>query len=334
MSVGQTRDTVDDLQDRLHRLEAALEASGLGVWEWNARTGEVIWNQRNRELFGVDHDGPLTIQDYTELVHPDDREVVRAAYRQAADRPEGGTFVYEHRAARSPDGKPRWLQARGRVVKDPDGVLRTVGAMVDITERKRAEERRSLVLRELAHRAKNGIMVIMTLVSQTARSATGVAEFEEVLMARLRSMADSQDLVTEAAGHALLFGDLLDRALKPFDTARFDIDPPLRDLGVANDMVVALALLLHELGTNAVKYGALSVDGGRVKLRLAEAGAEPGRVRLSWVETGGPPVKPAHRRGFGSRLMDISLRNNDGRVEARYEPDGFQADISFPVEPL
>lgn len=330
--MGEDTETLEGLRDRLHRLEAAVEASGLGVWEWNARTGEVIWNQRNRELFGVDHAGPLSIQDYTELVHPEDREVVRAAYREAADRPEGGNFVYEHRTARTPDGKARWLQARGRVVKDTAGVLRTVGAMLDITQRKVAEERRSLVLRELAHRAKNGIMVIMTLVSQTARGARDVADFEQVLLARLKSMADSQDLVTEAAGHALPLGDLLERALTPFDTSRFEIDPRLRDLGVANDMVVAMALLLHELGTNAVKYGALSSPTGRVSLTFAEA--EPGRARLLWNERGGPPVTPATRRGFGSRLMDVSLRNNGGRVEPRFEPSGFQAEIWFPVEAL
>lgn len=309
-----------------------MDASGLGVWEWNVRTGAVIWNRRNRELFGVDHDRPLTIQDYAELVHPDDREVVRAAYREAADKPDGGAFVYEHRTAPRPDARTRWLQARGRVMKDSDGVLRTVGAMLDITDRKTAEERRSLVLRELAHRAKNGILVMMTLVAQTAKNARDVHDFEAVLTARLKSLADSQDLVTEAAGDALRLSDLLNRALTPFDTSRFEIDPRLENIQIANDMVVALALLLHELGTNAVKYGALSVAPGRVRLELAEAVGP--LARLLWIEAGGPPVTPAARRGFGSRLLDISLRNNGGSVEARFEPAGFRADIRFPTEPV
>ncbi|MFZ5720468.1 MAG: sensor histidine kinase [Pseudomonadota bacterium] len=329
--MDQDGDTVEILRARLYRLEAAVEASGLGVWEWNVRTGEVIWNRRNRELFGVDHDRPLTIQDYAELVHPEDREAVRAAYREAADRPEGGAFVYEHRTVRSPDGRARWLQARGRVVKDSDGVLRTVGAMLDITDRKTAEERRSLVLRELAHRSKNGILVMMTLVAQTAKNARDVRDFEAVLTARLQSLADSQDLVTDAAGHALRLTDLLDRALTPFDPSRFDIDPRLEAVGISNDMVVAMALLLHELGTNAVKYGALSSPSGRVRLTLDDAAA--GEARLLWIERGGPPVKPAVRRGFGSRLLEISLRNDGGAVEARFEPAGFEAHIRFPVEP-
>lgn len=307
-----------------------MEASGLGVWEWNVRTGEVIWNRRSRDLFGVDHDGPLTIQDYAELVHPEDRDAVRAAYQAAADEPDGGSFVYEHRTARSPDGRARWLQARGRVHKDADGVLRTVGAMLDITDRKRAEERRSLVLRELAHRAKNGILVLMTLVTQTAKNARDVGEFEAVLSARLKSLADSQDLVTGASGGALRLTDLLHRALTPFDTARFEIDSGLEAVCIDHDMVVAMALLLHELGTNAVKYGALSAPGGRVALELAAH--DGGQAHVRWVERGGPPVKPATRRGFGTRLLDISLRNNGGSVAARFEPAGFEADIRFPAE--
>ena len=96
-----------------------------------------------------------------------------------------------------------------------------------------------------------------------------------------------------------------------------------------NDMVVALALLLHELGTNAVKYGALAAATGRVKLS-ATTTAE-GQAHLNWVESGGPEVRPPARRGFGSRLLDISLRNSGGHVSARFEPKGFCADIQFPV---
>ena len=306
-----------------------MEVTGLGLWEWDVRTGELTWNSRNRDLFGLSHQGPVTIADYMSLVHPDDRDLVAAAYRAQSERPDGGDFVVEHRAAFAPGGKVRWLQARGRVVKDDAGVVRAFGSTLDITDRKTAEDRRNLVLNELAHRAKNGILVMMTFVSQTAKSALSVAHFESLLTARLQAMADSQDLVTQAAGRPLALTDLLDRALTLFDTQRFDIDPRLSEIRVPSEMVVALALLLHELSTNAVKYGALSAESGRV--RLAFAGADGGEVTVVWAETGGPRVKAPSRKGFGSRLLDISLRNNGGRVEARYEPSGFQADLHFPV---
>jgi PAS domain S-box-containing protein len=300
----------------------------MGVFEWNIRTGDLTWNGRNRELYGVSHDRPLKISEYNELIHPDDREVVAQAYRQARDLTEGGDFSMEYRTAFQPGGKTRWLQTRGRVLKDGGGPYLAVGSTLDITDRKAAEERRSLVLRELAHRAKNGILIMMAIVGQTARGVTSVAHFEEVLTARLKSMADSQDLVTEAAGRPLPLGDLIARAITPFDTTRFDIDPQIGEVRIPTEVVVAMALLLHELSTNAVKYGALSAPAGRVALGLA-ARAE-GKAVLSWAESGGPEVKPATRKGFGSRLIEITLRNNGGHVEGQFDPKGFQAKIHFP----
>lgn len=323
-------ESIEATRERLRRLEAAVEATGLGLWEWDVRRDALTWNDRNRDLYGVDHDRPLTIQDYAELIHPADREVVREAYRQASEQPAGGDFSFEHRTLAAPGGKPRWILTSGRLLKDADGVHMAVGSNLDITDRKTAEERRSLVLRELAHRAKNGILVMMTIVAQTAKGASSVEDFEAVLMARLQSMADSQDLVTQASGRSLRFGDLLARALTPFDTARFDIDPRLQEISISNQMVVAMALLLHELSTNAVKYGALSSPAGRVRLGLMEKGAD--KARLSWLELGGPEVKPMTRKGFGTRLLDISLRNDGGHVVARFEPGGFQADIHIPLD--
>lgn len=322
------KESIEALRERLHRLETAVDATGIGLWEWDVPTGVLTWNARNRELLGVTHTDPLTIRDFLGLVHPDDLEVLRLAYEEASEKPEGGNLLFEYRTAPGPDGKSRWLQQRGRVMKDAEGVRRVVGATLDITDRKTAEERRSLVLRELAHRAKNGIMIMMTIVSQTARNATDVKEFAQVLTSRLQSMVDSQDLVTQVAGRSLPLGEMLDRALTPFDPARFDLGAGVREVNVANDMVVALALLLHELSTNAVKYGSLSAPSGRVRLGV-EPAAE-GQAHLTWVEVGGPPVSAPTRRGFGTRLLDISLRNNDGRVEAHFDPDGFRADIHFP----
>jgi PAS domain S-box-containing protein len=327
-ALSDDKESMEQLHERLRRLEAAVEATGIGLWEWDVRSGELTWNDRNRELLGVAHDRPLTIQDYPGVVHPDDLELVRTAYREAIEQPEGDMLVCEYRTAPAADGKSRWVQQRARVMKDAEGVARVVGATLDITDRKTAEERRSLVLRELAHRAKNGIMIMMTIVAQTARSARTVKDFEAVLTARLQSMVDSQDLVTQVAGRSLPLGDLLDRALTPFDPGRFDLEPGVREISISNDMVVALALLLHELSTNAVKYGALSAPSGRVKLGLGPA--EAGKAVVTWTESGGPRVKPPKSRGFGSRLVDISLRNNGGFVEPRYDPNGFQADIHFP----
>jgi PAS domain S-box-containing protein len=324
--------SAEALLDRLRRLETAVEATGLGLWEWDVRTEVLTWNARNYELFGVEDGRPLTIQDYAPLVHPDDREAVRGVWREVSEKPEGGDYSMEFRTADAPDGKARWVLQRGRVIRDSHGVKVVVGSTLDITDRKTAEERRSLVLRELAHRAKNGILIMMAIVAQTARGVTSVGEFEKVLTDRLKSMADSQDLVTQVAGRSLPLPDLLGRALLPFDPQRFDVDPALADINIPSEMVVAMALLLHELSTNAVKYGALSRPTGRVELKLAEK--DGSRATVNWAEAGGPPVKPATRKGFGTRLLEISLRNNGGQVEGVWDPKGFRANIQFPIGQL
>lgn len=323
-------ESLEELRERLRRLETAVDATGIGVWEWDVPTGVLTWNARNRELLGVSHAEPLTIDDYPGLVHPGDLELVRAAYREAADKPEGGDLLFEYRTAPDSNGKSRWLQQHGRVLKDAQGVQRVVGGTLDVTDRKSAEERRGLVLSELAHRSRNGILLLMSLVSQTAREATSVKELESVLMGRLQALADCQDLLTQAGGRSLLLGDLLGRALSPFDADRFGIDPGVHEIRVSGGIVVSLALMVHELATNAVKYGALSAPAGGVALRRASA--VDGHAHLEWIETGGPPVSPPTRRGFGSRLLAVSLRNDGGRVEPRFEPTGFRADIHFPME--
>lgn len=328
LSGGDDQEPSEDLRERLRRLEAALEASAVGLWEWDVRTGVVTWNRRNRELFGVEHDRPLTIDDYRELVHPDDRDSLGASYREAADKPDGGSFLLEYRTAPDREGASRWVQQRGRVLKDADGVALVVGASVDITDRKTAEERRGLVLRELAHRSRNGVLLLMSLVTQTAREAPSVKEMEAVLTGRLQALVDCQDLLTQSGGRALSMDDFLDRSLTPFDAARFDIGPGVRSINVAGSLVTAVALLVHELATNAVKYGALCMPAGGVSLRLiSDTDRE---VRLEWAERGGPPVTPPTRRGFGSRLLDISLRADGGRVEPHFDPAGFRAEICLP----
>ena len=328
LSRGDDHESVE-LRERLRRLEAALDASGLGMWEWDVRTGAVTWNHQNRELFGVAHDRPLTIDDYRELVHPDDRETLGAAYRKAASESEGGAFLFEYRTAPDAQGASRWVQQSGRLLKDADdNVVLAVGVTQDITERKTAEDRRNLILRELAHRSRNGVLLLMSLVKQTAREISDVGQMEAVLSSRLQALVDCQDLLTQSGGRPLSMGDFLDRALTPFDVGRFDIDPALRPARVSGTLVVAVALLVHELATNAVKYGALSTPAGRVAIR---ATADDEReIHLEWVESGGPPVTPPTRRGFGTRLLDISLRADGGRAEAAFDPAGFRARIRFP----
>ena len=316
-----------DLAEHRQRLDMAVEATGLGFFDYDIRADRSVWSARTRELYGLPADLDLKFDHWFETyIHPDDRAGMEAAYLaglQTAD----GVFSLEHRAV-TPDGTVRWLLAHCRLLRDEAGPRSIVGTVLDITGRKEVEERRRLVSAELAHRAKNGLSMIVAIVGQTARNAESVEDFATLLTARIAAMARSQDLVTGSGG-PLALADLVKAALEPFDAARFVVDPRFAETRLSSDMAAALALMIHELATNATKYGALSTPGGRVEI-IAEP-MEAGKARILWRETGGPRVATPVRVGFGSRLMQAALRPQGGSVEGRFEPAGFEARLWFPV---
>ncbi len=317
-----------ELEQQRNHLALAVEATGLGFWRWEAGGDQLLWSDRNRALFGLPPDAPIDVARYMEAVHPDDREQIRQAYRGARDRPEGGDFSMEYRAV-APDGRIRWILAHARVAPRPDGSALVVGTSLDVTERRAAEERQALLTREMAHRAKNGLAIVMAIASQTARNATSVEQYADLLNARLSAMAQSQDLITEGGGGPLRFADLLRKVLAPFGLARFDLAPDLDAVVISAEVGAGAALLVHEMATNAVKYGALSVEAGRVSVR--RTALEGGVARIEWREAGGPAPGASSKPGFGTRLMQAALRNQGGKVEPRYAPDGFQALLEFPT---
>ncbi|MDB5423595.1 MAG: sensor histidine kinase [Phenylobacterium sp.] len=316
----------EELEEQRRRVEVAVEATELGLWELDLRSGTLTWSERNRALFGVGSDAPVSMPAYMELVHEEDRPKLPEAYRAARDG--AGDFLAEYRIVNSA-GEIRWLLSRGRVIGDEEGPRLVVGTTLDITDRRAADERRSLLMGELAHRAKNGIAVVMSIVGQTARGVESVEAFEALLMARLQAMATSQDLVTATGGRPVDIADVISKAVAPFGLARFKVDGALKGVSVQGDVPAGMGLLLHEMATNAQKYGALSNAGGRVVLSRAEA--PDGRVAFDWREEGGPAVKAPSRRGFGTRLLQQVLRNQGGLVAFEFEPAGFHAQVSCPA---
>ena len=329
IDVTDRREMAAALVEQRRRLEVAVEATGLGFWEWDLEANRVHWSDRNRALFGLGPDDPVSVQRYLELVHPDDRNDVRATFIAARDQPDGGVYSLEHRII-TPAGEQRWIQAHGSIATNADGEARlAVGTSLDITERKAAEERRALLMGELAHRAKNGIAILMAIVSQTARGQETVEGFLELIMARLQAMADSQDLVTEAGGRPVPLGDVLARALTPFGLGRVDLEPEMSEVTLRGDMAIGMGLLVHEMATNAVKYGSLSASSGRVAVGLDAA--PEGRAAFTWREAGGPRVSPPEKPGFGTRLLQLVLRPQGGDVSFAFDPDGFRARVEFPT---
>ena len=315
------------LEAERRRLDLAVETAGLGLWEYDIRTDKSAWSERTKAFYGLPPEAELDYETWmATAIHPDDQPAMEAAYASALTSLDG-TFSVEHRAI-APDGSARWLLAYGRILSDAEGPSRVLGAVLDITERREAEERRRLVMGELAHRSKTGLAMILAIIQQTARNATTVKDFEAVLASRIEAMARSQDLVTGSTG-PLTLGDLFASTLEPFDPQRFAVDPALADHRLTADTALMLALLIHEFGTNATKYGGLSAPDGRIAVEASAA--ERGKAALVWRERNGPRVAAPTRTGFGSRLIALALRGQGGSVDAQFPPEGFEARIEFSV---
>lgn len=202
----------------------------------------------------------------------------------------------------------------------------------DVTERVRAQKHERLLLDELNHRVKNTLSSVQAIAVQTIRSSTTLAEFGPAFEARLLALSQTHNLLTARQWRGASLSDILDQELRPFAAARIERDGPPVNLPARAALAVAMAV--HELATNAVKYGALSNPDGRLTLRWA---LQPGDtfplLRLSWIESGGPPVQPPGRRGFGTRLIQRTIGGElGGAAELDYRPAGLAAVLTLPLE--
>lgn len=180
---------------------------------------------------------------------------------------------------------------------------------------------------ELAHRNRNALAVIMSIVSQSAKRASSAADAAKIINERLHALAHAQDVVLKSQGGPVPLGEVIETVVAPFGRERFAIAPP-PDAAVTADLAAPLALVLHELGTNAVKYGALSNAEGRIEV---EGALDDGRVRLWWRERHGPLVTEPKEQGFGGRLFQTALAPLGGTVERRFEREGLVCDLDFPA---
>ncbi|CAN7548069.1 PAS domain-containing protein [Phenylobacterium sp. LjRoot225] len=328
VDITDSKRMAEQLADERQRLEQAIELTHMGVFQWDRDDPDtVLWSDHQYAVYGVPPRTPITVAAFRGTVHPDDKAVWEEAVLAATRAEDGGDYVLEHRIVR-PDGEVRWVQLHQRIRRDALGLKSIHGTTLDITERRDLEERRRLQMRELGHRAKNAMTVMMAMVQQAARAAGTVEELTELILSRFGAMSRSQDLATALDGTPLSLRQLLAQVLDPFDLSHFDIDPELETANMSGDSVILLALLLHELATNALKYGALSTEEGRVSLSLRSR--RDGWVTVEWRERGGPPVRPPSRRGFGSRLLSTALLGHGG-VTSEFAPDGFVAQLEVPV---
>ena len=305
------------------RLRIATDAAGVALWSWNIDTNEIALDQRAHGLWEVPGNGPITFEDLSARIHPVDRDRVRLAF--TATRDVTGPYEIDFRIL--DDEAVRWISARGQ--GDDVGIVGRVmfGVFLDVTKRKQAEEARELLAGEMSHRIKNLFAIASALTAIAARSAATTTEMARDLTQRLTALGRAHDLVRPIPGEAenrAEFGDLLTVLLAPYGdkgngNERVHITAP--ELRVGEAAATTLALVVHELATNSIKYGALSVTDGTLDVSCV---ADNDGVVLVWTERGGPPVTPPiGPSGFGSRLVAQSVTGQlGGSIAFDWPPEG------------
>jgi len=209
-------------------------------------------------------------------------------------------------------------------------------AQREIEERKQVQAQQSLLIRELHHRVKNTLATVQAIVGATARSATNIDAFYKAFVGRIVSLANTHSLLTEAVWQTASLRHILEKELSPYNDdkgERVALEGPVVEL--PSEAAVPIGMAVHELTTNAAKYGALSVSNGRVVVRWdAEAESEGVRLRLTWKEEGGPRVSAPARQGFGSRLLHRLLAAQlNARVETEFEATGVRVSVEALLKP-
>jgi PAS domain S-box-containing protein len=325
------------LRDSERRLQLALTAAQLGTWHYDPGRDVVSGGVRARALLDIAGD-EAPRAEVLARVHPDDKEKVSEALAQSLDPAGPERSAMEFRLRRS-NGEVRWLETLWLTRFEAAGQQRRPGGMVgtiaDITARKELEEARRaqaekehLLMREMNHRAKNMLSVVDAIAHQTA---TGNPEdFIRRFSARIQSLSANQDLLFRSEWKGVEICGLVHAQLAHFAdliSSRIFAEGPRLRLNAASAQAIGLAL--HELATNAGKYGALSTQTGRVDIRWGAAGGE---FAMSWIESGGPVVSPPQRRGFGSVVMGVMVeRSVGGKVVHEHPPTGVTWCLTCPT---
>lgn len=262
-----------------------------------------------------------------------------AAQVMANDRElmERGTAITFEEKIMLADGPHVFLSTKTPQRDSSGAVIGLVGASIDITDRKRAEDRQKLLIRELNHRVKNTLATVQSIAAQTLRGTEGDHQARRAFEARLLALSNAHNVLTRESWDGAGIDEIVATALAPHRAAgddRFSVEGPA--LRLAPKAALALAMALHELATNAAKYGALSARAGRVRVAwsIAADGAEA-RFRLRWHESDGPPVASPQRKGFGSRLIERGLSLElGGRAAIEFLPAGLSYTIDAPLAHL
>lgn len=323
LDITQRKLAEDALLQSERRFRMSQEAAGIASLELDVATGTVIGSDMFWSIWGLSKRDSVHISVLENIVVPEDRDI-----RSTPETRRAGTAApsVEYRIRRPDTGELRWLSRHIEFTYDADGrPQKMFGIMQDITERKQAQARQQVLMHELEHRIKNILSTVAAIASQTLRN-TDLATAREAFVSRLQTLSEAHDLLTHTQWTTASLDEVVRATMAPYLTNdRIAIaGPPVQ---LTPKMAISLALAVNELATNAMKYGALSVDEGRVDIAWTVAPDATGEAQLTWTwrESGGPVVTPPVRRGFGSVLIERVLATDfSATVRIEYAPLGVQ----------
>ena len=322
---GELEESNARLLESEQRRSLALAAGRMGSWDWDWVNGDWMWDDGQFRIFGVDPQSfvvnPANVQA---LLHPDDLDQLREAMAEF----NRGTRSYEteFRIIR-PDGEIRWCVGTAAATLDRTGrVIRVSGVTVDITERKRAEERQNLLTREVDHRAKNALALAQSIVRLTR--GENVTAYIQAVEGRISALARVHTILSLSSWQGAEITKLVDEELAPYllgDQIAFSGS----NIQLLPATAQTLAMALHELVTNSAKYGALSTQSGRLTIKW-EVQADV--LEMLWEERDGPTVKRPVSRGFGTRSVIASIESQlGGQAEFDWRSEGLVCRLSVPL---
>ena len=319
------------------RVSLALAAGRTGIWSWTPLESRLQWDARIAAIWGVSEDAAPELQAFLGSIHPEDVVSVRRAFRDITDGTlKEGHDEIEFRIARFDDGKERWVAVRGQPFFDLNGAfVEMIGTVRDITDHKLHDIHLHMLLREITHRSKNLLAIIQAMARQTVKDSLTAEDFEHRLSLRLRGLAASHELLAAQDWHGAHIEELVKGQLgHVLETHASRIAFKGPSLFLKPEAAQNIGLALNELATNAVRFGALSNEEGRVEITWSLDGLEQPsrRLHLTWDETGGPAVSPPRRQGFGHRVVErVAARALDGSVSLTFAPSGLQWSLNIPV---
>ena len=313
------------------RLQEALSAGAVTAFDWDVRTGISRHSENAAQILGFDPKLTVTAAAFLERVHPDDRARFNASSRGIG--PDDPSYTVTFRYMR-PDGREVWLEETSRGEFDAAGrLVRVKGLTLDITDRKRAEERQNVLMAELDHRVKNVLARVAVVAGSTRLGSTSMDEFVRTLDGRIQSMATAHTLLSQSRWHGVGLTDLVRNQLAPYATdANMTISGT--DVMLTAAATQAMAMVLHELVTNAAKYGALSVPEGQVSVSWDRKlnGHAPAILMLEWRELRGPPTATEVRSGYGTNLIrDLIPHELGGKIDLVFDSGGVICRIAIPL---